>query len=221
MARSRACSTGSRIPYTAFRRSRLRARHGQGRRQGDVRRRRPADRARPRGADRRTGSRRSAAAALRGEAGRTRAPRSASRSSGDGDNRRAEVARAWRFGNAALVEEYIPGRELTVGVMGDRALAVTEIIADAGVFYDYESKYADGGSRHIIPARVHPDMYDRALDVALAAHRALGCRGATRCRLPLRRHVAANPAASCCWRSTRSPASRRPRCCRNRRRISA
>ena len=53
--------------------------------------------------------------------------------------------------------------------------------ADAGVFYDYESKYADGGSRHIIPARVHPDMYDRALDIALAAHRALGCRGATRC----------------------------------------
>ena len=73
-----------------------------------------------------------------------------------GDNRRAEVARSWRFGNAALVEEYIPGRELTVGVMGDRALAVTEIIADAGTFYDYESKYADGGSRHIIPARVPP-----------------------------------------------------------------
>ena len=98
-----------------------------------------------------------------------------------GDNRRAEVARAWRFGKAALVEEYIPGRELTVGVMGDRALAVTEIIAEAGVFYDYELKYADGGSRHVIPARVHPDMYERALDVALAAHRALGCRGATRC----------------------------------------
>src|SRR4051795_3912155 len=97
-----------------------------------------------------------------------------------GDNRRAEVARAWRHGRCALVEEYIPGRELTVGVMGDRALAVTEIIADAGVFYDYESKYADGGSRHIIPARVHPDMYDKALHVALAAHRALGCRGATR-----------------------------------------
>ena len=95
--------------------------------------------------------------------------------------RRADVARAWRYGDAALVEEYIPGRELTVGVMGDRALAVTEIIADAGVFYDYESKYADGGSRHIIPARVHPEMYDRALDIALQAHRALGCRGATRC----------------------------------------
>ena len=64
--------------------------------------------------------------------------------------------------------------------MGDRALAVTEIIAEAGVFYDYESKYADGGSRHIIPARVHPDDVPRALDVAVAAHRALGCRGATR-----------------------------------------
>jgi len=98
-----------------------------------------------------------------------------------GDNRRADVARAWRFGVAALVEEYIPGRELTVGVMGERALAVTEILADAGVFYDYESKYADGGSRHVIPAAMHPDAYDRALSVALAAHRALGCRGATRC----------------------------------------
>ncbi len=98
-----------------------------------------------------------------------------------GDNRRAEVARAWRFGQVAMVEEYIPGRELTVGVMGDRALGVTEIIAEAGVFYDYESKYADGGSRHIIPAAVHPDIYARALDVASAAHRALGCRGATRC----------------------------------------
>ncbi len=98
-----------------------------------------------------------------------------------GDNRRADVARTWRFGCAAMVEEYIPGRELTVGVMGDRALGVTEIIAEAGAFYDYESKYADGGSRHIIPAAVHPDIYTRALDVASAAHRVLGCRGATRC----------------------------------------
>jgi D-alanine-D-alanine ligase len=98
-----------------------------------------------------------------------------------GDNRRAEVARAWRFGKVALVEEYIPGRELTVGVMGDRALAVTEILADAGAFYDYESKYAHGGSRHLIPAPVHADIYARALDVALAAHRVIGCRGASRC----------------------------------------
>lgn len=98
-----------------------------------------------------------------------------------GDNRRAAVARAWAFGKVALVEEFIPGRELTVAVMGDRALAVTEILADAGVFYDYESKYADGGSRHLIPAPVHPDAYARALDVALAAHKAIGCRGASRC----------------------------------------
>ncbi|HEY6434867.1 MAG TPA: D-alanine--D-alanine ligase [Acetobacteraceae bacterium] len=98
----------------------------------------------------------------------------------NGDNRRVEIARSWPFGTHALAEEYVPGRELTVAVMGDRPLAVTEIIAEAGSFYDYDSKYADGGSRHIIPARVHPDTYDRALDVALAAHRALGCRGATR-----------------------------------------
>jgi D-alanine-D-alanine ligase len=97
-----------------------------------------------------------------------------------GDNRRAEIARAWRFGPTALVEEFVPGRELTVGVMGERALAVTEVIAEAGSFYDYDSKYADGGSRHVIPARVHPDTYDRAMTVAVAAHRALGCRGATR-----------------------------------------
>ncbi len=98
----------------------------------------------------------------------------------DGDNRRAEIARKWRFGPEAMVEEYIPGREITVGVMGDRALAVTEISADAGAFYDYESKYAEGGSRHQIPAAIHPDTYARALDVAVAAHRALGCRGASR-----------------------------------------
>ena len=96
-----------------------------------------------------------------------------------GDNRRAAVAAAWTYGPQALVEEYIPGRELTVGVMGDRALAVTEI-ASGHLFYDYEAKYADGGSQHVIPAPVHPDIYARALDLALAAHRALGCRGATR-----------------------------------------
>jgi D-alanine-D-alanine ligase len=98
-----------------------------------------------------------------------------------GDNRRAEIAGNWRFGPTALVEEYIPGRELTVGVMEDRALAVTEICAVAGSFYDYESKYADGGSRHIIPAGVHPDIYEQAKTVAVAAHRAIGCRGASRC----------------------------------------
>jgi D-alanine-D-alanine ligase len=97
-----------------------------------------------------------------------------------GDNRRAELARNWRFGAEALVEEYIPGRELTVGVLGDRPLAVTDILADAGVFYDYESKYADGGSRHILPAAIDRRAYGDAMEIAVAAHRALGCRGATR-----------------------------------------
>jgi len=101
----------------------------------------------------------------------------------NGDNRRAEIARAWRYGAHAMAETYIPGRELTVGVMGDRALAVTDIIAAAGAFYDYESKYAAGGSRHVLPAEIHPDAYEAALDIALRAHQALGCRGATRADL--------------------------------------
>jgi D-alanine-D-alanine ligase len=96
-----------------------------------------------------------------------------------GDNHRHQIAREWRFGPQALVEEFIPGRELTVGVMGDRALTVTDIAA-AHDFYDYESKYAQGGSRHVLPANIHPDTHARALDLALAAHHALGCRGATR-----------------------------------------
>ncbi len=97
-----------------------------------------------------------------------------------GDNRRTEIARAWRFGPEALVEEYIPGRELTVGVLDDRALAVTDILADAGTFYDYDSKYAAGGSRHVLPAAIDPGIGARAMEIAVAAHRALGCRGATR-----------------------------------------
>ncbi len=103
----------------------------------------------------------------------------------DGDNRRAAVARGWRFGPAALVEEYVPGRELTVGVLGDRPLTVTEIdpSSDGAGFYDYEAKYAAGGSRHRLPAAVHPDAFARAMQVALAAHQALGCRGATRADL--------------------------------------
>ena len=96
-----------------------------------------------------------------------------------GDNRRASVAAGWQFGPTAMVEEYIPGRELTVAVMDDRALTVTEIVASAG-FYDYEAKYADGGSRHIVPAAIHPDIHAQALRIALAAHQALGCRGASR-----------------------------------------
>ena len=100
----------------------------------------------------------------------------------EGSNRRSEIARQWRFGTHALVEEFVPGREITVGVMGDRALAVTEILT-AGTghdFYDYTAKYAAGGSRHVVPAPIDGAIAERAMSVALAAHRALGCRGASR-----------------------------------------
>ena len=97
----------------------------------------------------------------------------------EGDNRRAAIAREWRFGPDIMVEPYIPGRELTVAVMGDRALAVTEIATHLQ-FYDYEAKYADGGSRHAVPAPIHPEAARQAMEAAVAAHRALGCRGVSR-----------------------------------------
>lgn len=98
-----------------------------------------------------------------------------------GDNRNAEIVRGWNFG-PAMAEQYIPGRELTVCVLEDRALAVTEILTNE-VFYDYHAKYAAGGSRHVLPAELPEEVTQRAKDIALAAHRALGCRGATRADL--------------------------------------
>jgi D-alanine-D-alanine ligase len=97
----------------------------------------------------------------------------------EGENRRHEIAREWRFGPQALVEEFIPGRELTVGVLGSRALTVTDIAA-SHAFYDYDSKYAAGGSQHVVPAVIHPESFTQAMDLAVAAHAALGCRGASR-----------------------------------------
>ncbi len=97
----------------------------------------------------------------------------------DGDNRRAEIARAWKYDRRIMAEAYIPGRELTVAVMGDRPLEVTEI-ATGNVFYDYDAKYADGGSHHTLPAPVHPEIRAQAMEVALRAHQALGCRGVSR-----------------------------------------
>jgi D-alanine-D-alanine ligase len=88
---------------------------------------------------------------------------------------------SWTYGRHVMVERYIPGRELTVTVMGDRALAVTEIIAQGGhSFYDYGAKYETGGSRHIIPAAIDQAVYAKALDYSLRAHKALGCRGVSR-----------------------------------------
>jgi len=98
-----------------------------------------------------------------------------------GDNRNAEIVKAWTFG-PAMVEQYIPGRELTVCVLEDRALFVTEIITGEA-FYDYNAKYSAGGSYHVVPAEIPDDVTNQAKDIALAAHRALGCRGATRADL--------------------------------------
>ncbi|HUF85973.1 MAG TPA: D-alanine--D-alanine ligase [Thermohalobaculum sp.] len=78
-----------------------------------------------------------------------------------------------------LVERFVPGRELTVSVLGERALTVTDIIAATG-WYDYNAKYATGGSRHIVPAEIPAEIFDACLAHALAAHAALGCRGLSR-----------------------------------------
>ena len=77
-----------------------------------------------------------------------------------------------------LVEEYVAGRELTVAVLGDRPLTVTDIISDG--WYDYDAKYKPGGSRHVVPAGLPTDVFDACLDFALRAHRAIGCRGLSR-----------------------------------------
>jgi D-alanine-D-alanine ligase len=78
-----------------------------------------------------------------------------------------------------MVERFVPGRELTVAVMGDRPMAVTDIIATTG-WYDYHAKYADGGSKHVVPADVPEDIKGLCLDHAITAHNALGCRGLSR-----------------------------------------
>ncbi len=77
-----------------------------------------------------------------------------------------------------MVETYAPGRELTVAVMGDRALCLTDILTEG--WYDYTAKYTTGGSRHVLPAQVPQEITEACLDYALRAHRALGCRGVSR-----------------------------------------
>jgi D-alanine-D-alanine ligase len=98
-----------------------------------------------------------------------------------GDNSWREEAARWPF-EEALVERFIAGREITAAVMHDRALGVCEIVP-RGSFYDYTSKYVAGGSDHLVPAPIHPRAYEEALDIALRAHRALGCRGVSRADL--------------------------------------
>ena len=96
-----------------------------------------------------------------------------------GDNTERFSEPGWPLGTSVMVEKYIEGREFTVAVIGDRALAVTEITTDRG-FYDYDAKYVDGGSTHFIPADIDQGLYDEIMRLALLAHQSLGCRGVSR-----------------------------------------
>ena len=92
-----------------------------------------------------------------------------------------ELARPdWPCGEMMLAEEFIAGRELTCAVMGDKPLGVTEIRATTGDFYDYDAKYTKGGSFHICPAELKPNIYQRIQELSLTAHQAIGCRGVSR-----------------------------------------
>jgi D-alanine-D-alanine ligase len=86
----------------------------------------------------------------------------------------------WSFGETVMAERYVPGRELTCAVMGETALGVTEIVPLGHGFYDYDAKYAAGGSKHLCPAPIKPFVYQNICTLALEAHRAVGCRGVSR-----------------------------------------
>ncbi len=86
----------------------------------------------------------------------------------------------WPHGEMVLVERYVPGRDLTCGVMGDRALDVIEMVTRLGTFYGYDAKYAPGGSDHLLPAPLLPKIYQDVQKLSLTAHQALGCRGVSR-----------------------------------------
>ena len=97
----------------------------------------------------------------------------------EGDNTEIFSGSGWPFGDNVMVEKFIEGRELSVAVMGDRPLVVTEITTGRG-FYDYDAKYEEGGSEHIVPADLGKDVTDEVLRLALLAHQTLGCRGISR-----------------------------------------
>ena len=86
----------------------------------------------------------------------------------------------WRYGATVMVERFVHGRELTCAVMGDVALGVTEIIPVGHSFYDYDSKYVAGGSKHECPAKISPNIYQKIQTLSLKAHQAIGCRGVSR-----------------------------------------
>ena len=97
----------------------------------------------------------------------------------NGDNEPPLGAQPWQFGDELLVEQFIAGRELTVSVMGDRPLEVTELRPKVE-FYDYEAKYTDGVTEHLLPAPVPEQIREEAMTAAYRAHELLGCRGVSR-----------------------------------------
>lgn len=103
---------------------------------------------------------------------------------GDGDGPGEISESSWPYGDQVMVEKFIPGRELTVTVMGGKPLVVTEITTDGG-FYDYSAKYEKGRSRHVLPAELDKPVYDEAMRLAALAHETLGCRGVSRVDLRL------------------------------------
>lgn len=86
----------------------------------------------------------------------------------------------WPYHDRLMVERYVDGRELTCTVMGNVALAVTEIVPVGHQFYDFDAKYAQGGSKHEFPAKIKPNIYQKIQTLALNAHLAMGCKGVTR-----------------------------------------
>jgi D-alanine-D-alanine ligase len=86
----------------------------------------------------------------------------------------------WRYGDTVMVERYVHGRELTCAVMGDVALGVCEVVPTGHAFYDYDSKYVPGGSKHEVPAKISLNIYQKVQTLALKAHQAIGCRGVSR-----------------------------------------
>ncbi len=100
----------------------------------------------------------------------------------EGDNAPGLFAEDWQFGDEVLIERYVPGREITVAVMGERALGALEIRPKEG-FYDYSAKYTEGRAAHLMPAPLDPAAADEALRISLLAHETLGCRGFSRADL--------------------------------------
>ena len=86
----------------------------------------------------------------------------------------------WPYSDAVMIERFVPGRELTCAVMGDVALGVIDIQTAGQDFYDFDAKYRKGGSKHILPAEIKPNVYQKVQEFSLKAHAALGCRGVTR-----------------------------------------